>query len=140
MVSARQGGDRRAEYTGWFFHPMDNAWKRLVTFSTPSSHDRLTGLYSFVEDFKRDRISTTKTRRAFFQDAWVYRNKSWEPLTKARFTADANPATTIDAGPIDGGFFLATGGVTKNKTTTLRELMVLQTAPHQTPTDLPTPP
>ena len=44
-------------------------------------------------------------------------------LDEARFTADANPATNIDAGTRDDVFTLATGGETKNEGTKLRERM-----------------
>ena len=39
----------------------------------------------------------------------------------ARFTADANPVTNIDAGADTNRFFLATGGDVENKTVPLRE-------------------
>jgi hypothetical protein len=51
---------------------------------------------------------------------------TWSPLASARFTADSNPSTAIDAGPVDdptGGFFLATGGATKNEHAKLRDRM-----------------
>ena len=70
MVTAKVVG-QRTEYGGYFFVPEDQAWKHLVTFSTRTGGRSLRGYYSFVEDFKRDRVSTTKVRRAYFGNGWV---------------------------------------------------------------------
>ncbi len=132
-VTARKAG-LRSEYSGFFFVPEKNEWKQLVMFSTPNGGKLLRGQYSFVEDFQRDRISTTKTRRAHFSNGWIFSSKGdWEPILKARFTADANPVTNIDAG-IDGDrFFLATGGEIENQNVRLRDLMELSSNPKRLP-------
>ena len=131
--------DKRSEYSGYFFVPEKNEWKHLVTFSTPTGGTLLNGCYSFVEDFKRDRISTTKTRRAQFGHAWLETaDGRWQAITKARFTADANPVTNIDAGIDDDRFFLATGGEIENKTVMLGKMMEFDEAiPRTPPTGLP---
>ncbi|AMV38337.1 DUF3472 domain-containing protein [Planctomyces sp. SH-PL62] len=125
MVSSRVDGDR-TEYTGWFYVPEDAAWKKLVTFSTITGGKDLGGYYAFIEDFKRDRESTTHARRAEFANGWI-RTTAGEavPLTKARFTADSNPVLNIDAYARDGRFTLVTGGATENKSTKLRDVMEL---------------
>jgi len=132
MVSSRVDGDR-TEYTGWFFVPEEAAWKKLVTFSTITGGKDLGGYYAFIEDFKRDRTSTTHTRRAEFANAWI-RSTAGEavPITKARFTADANPVTNIDAFARDGRFTLITGGATRNEGARLREIM--EALPPEAPT------
>ena len=95
-----------------------------MTFSTVTGGKHLGGYYSFVEDFKRDRASTRKERRARYGDAWLKTVKGdWQPLATARFTADANPVTNIDAGLTAGRFHLATGGEVKNAGTKPRETM-----------------
>ena len=125
LVTAR-AVEKRSEYSGYFFVPEKNEWKHLVTFSTPTGGTLLTGCYSFVEDFKRDKVSTTKTRRAQFGNAWLQTAEGeWQAITKARFTADANPVTNIDAGINADRFFLATGGEIENKTVPLRQVMEL---------------
>jgi hypothetical protein len=139
MVKSKKAGDR-SEYSGYFFVPEKQEWKHLVTFSTPNGGKVLKGLYSFVEDFQRDRVSTTKTRRAHYFNGWVQSTAGeWKPVTTARFTADANPVLNIDAG-IDGDrFFLATGGDITNKTVELRKSMSLPETPKRTPpSSLPT--
>ena len=135
LVTARVDG-KRTEYAGWFFVPEDRAWKHLVTFSTVTGGKDLGGCHSFVEDFKRDRASTTKERRARFGEAWLKDAKGeWRALSTARFTADANPVTNIDAGLAEGRFFLATGGKVENKGTKLRATM--KRTPGGVPGDLP---
>ena len=125
LVTAK-AADKRTEYAGYFFLPEKKEWKHLVTFSTPTGGTLMKGYYSFVEDFKRDRVSTTKTRYARFGNGWVRPAEGeWQPLLKARFTADANPVTNIDAGIELNRFFLATGGEIENKTVPLRKQMEL---------------
>lgn len=126
LVTAK-AADKRTEYAGYFFVPEKNEWKYLVTFSTPTGGTLMNGYYSFVENFRRNRVSTTKTRRAHFGNGWVESVAGeWQPLTKARFTADANPVTNIDAGIDRNRFFLATGGDIENKTVPLRQQMELE--------------
>ena len=125
LVTAK-ADDKRTEYASYFFVPEKNEWKHLVTFSTPTGGTLMTGYYSFVEDFRRNKISTTKTRRARFGNGWIKPVEGeWQPLTKAKFTADANPVTNIDAGIDTHRFFLATGGNIENKTVPLGEQMEL---------------
>lgn len=125
MVASKIDG-KRTEYSGYFGAPGDKDLKHLVTFSTITGGKNLGGYYSFVEDFKRDKVSATKARTAQYGNAWVKPVKGeWTAVTKARFTADKNPALTINAGVKDGRFFLATGGETKNADTKLNESMQL---------------
>lgn len=122
-VTAKTDG-KRTEYGGYFWLPEKKTWKHLVTFSTPTGGKLLSGFYSFVEDFRRNRISTTKVRKALFGNGWVKSaDGKWTALTQARFTADANPVTNIDAGVVGERFFLATGGETKNEGTPLGQTM-----------------
>jgi hypothetical protein len=108
-----------------------------VTFSTIKKGKLLDGYYSFVEDFRRDKVSTTKTRKASFGNGWVrLKDDQWTPLDQAKFTADNNPVTNIDAGLIEDRFFLATGGDLKNQHTKLGEKITLPQAP-QSPPDIP---
>jgi hypothetical protein len=140
MVTSKVDG-KRTEYTGYFFEPEIHEWKRLVTFSTVTGGRDLGGYYSFIEDFQRDRVSTTRVRRAHFGNGLV-RTRSGElhVLTRARFTADANPVTNIDAGIEVNEFFLATGGETANTGSKLKATMILPDKPERSlPEDLPRP-
>jgi hypothetical protein len=114
LVTARPGG-ARTEYAGHFYLPEAKAWKHLVTFSTVTGGRPLNGYYAFVEDFQRDKVSTTKARAAAFGNGWVRTpDGRWAALARARFTADSNPVTNIDAAVQGGRFSLATGGATRN--------------------------
>lgn len=133
LVTAKADGERTA-YAGWFYVPEDKAWKHLVTFSTLTGGKPLRGYYSFIEDFKRDRVSATKVRSAHFGNGWIQvRDGEWKALTRARFTADRNPVTNINAAVVGERFLLATGGDTKNKDVKLREMMELSRRGKRTP-------
>ncbi len=119
--------NQRTEYAGYFYVPEEKAWKHLVTFSTITGGKYLSGYYSFVEDFRRDKVSTTKVRKAHFGNGWVQaKDGKWQSLRKAQFTADSNPVMNIDAGLDVDRFFLATGGDTKNAGTKLNDAMELR--------------
>ena len=127
------------EYAGYFYVPEDKVWKHLVTFSTiTGGKNNLRGYYSFVEDFKGDKVSTTKVRKAHFGNGWVRTPEGkWAALGEARFTGDSNPATNIDAGVDGGRFFLATGGDTKNVTALRSALELPAPKKPEPPADLP---
>lgn len=133
LVTAKADGERTA-YAGWFYVPEDRAWKHLVTFSTITGGKPLRGYYSFIEDFKRDRISATKARSAHFGNGWIQaKDGKCEALTKARFTADRNPVTNINAALDGDRFLLATGGDTTNKDAKLQAIIDLPPSDKRTP-------
>lgn len=137
LVAAAADGPTRTAYAGYFFHPEQKQWKHLVTFSTLTKGEKLRGCYSFIEDFRRNKISATKERRAAFGNGWVKTVKGeWIPLEKARFTADSNPVLNIDAGVVAKRFFLATGGEVVNKTK-LRDTISREMNADKPPADLP---
>jgi hypothetical protein len=139
LVTAKGDGLDRTAYSGYFYVPEQKAWKHLVTFSTPTPRgELLRGYYSFVEDFRRNKVSATKVRKARYSNGWVQSpSGKWVSLIKARFTADANPVLNIDAGKSGTAFFLATGGGTANTTTTLRETITREAKAGKPPADLP---
>ncbi|GAA5483623.1 DUF3472 domain-containing protein [Haloferula sargassicola] len=102
-------------FTGYFYDASRRKWQLMTSVRT-ATRGTLTGLYSFIEDFRRNHESARQIRRASFTDGWVREaGGSWQPMIEARFTADATPAATIDAGPAENGFFLQTGGATANE-------------------------
>ncbi len=140
FVRAQPNGNRTA-FAGYFYHNQEKEWKHLVTFSTLANKRLLHGYYSFVEDFRRNRVSATKIRKAFFSNGWVRAESGkWQPLTTARFTADSNPVTNINAGVQKDRFFLVTGGKTQNKDAKLRSLVHLPKRKLKPPKDLPNEP
>jgi len=110
LVRATVDGTRTA-FAAYFFLNETGAWKHLATFRTETGGSLLAGLYSFVEDFRRDGLSPRERRLARFGNGWVQPpDAAWQPLTEARFSADRTPLRNIDTGVREGDFFLATGG------------------------------
>lgn len=105
------------DYDAWFMDPAVGAWKHVATFAAPDGGRAMKGLYSFIEDFRRDTKSAAQERRATYGDAWVKaRDGRWYPIRQARFTASNAPTEakeTIDAGAVGDRFYLQTGGETK---------------------------
>lgn len=138
VVTATVQSNKTA-YAGYLWQPDQRAWKHLVTFRTRTGGQRLTGLYSFVEDFRRDGRSVHEVRRARFFAGWVQTTAGdWTPLIRARFTASGaewESKDNIDAGLADGAYYLATGG-SLTSSRALRSLIDLPGAGER-PTDLP---
>ena len=137
LVTAKPDGER-TEYGGYFYHPGEKAWKHLVTFSTITGGKLLGGYYSFIEDFKRDKVSATKVRAAQYGNGWLHTKEGeWTPLLRASFTGDSNPVLNINAAIKKDRFTLATGGDTENTGTKLKETMELPKEKRTPPDDLP---
>ncbi len=138
LLTSKINGER-TEYAGYFFVPEEKAWRHLVTFSTITGGKNMTGFYSFIEDFKRDKVSATLVRQARFGNGWAKAaDNSWHALRRAKFTADSNPSLAIDAGIEEGRFFLTTGGATTNANTQLWKTMSLpESQALKKPSDLP---
>ncbi|HEY3411497.1 MAG TPA: DUF3472 domain-containing protein [Armatimonadota bacterium] len=115
MVRSTVTGKKTA-FAAYFRAPGSKAWKHLATFRTSTGGDNLTGLYSFIEDFRRDTKSANETRRAAFGNGWVQiTGGKWQPLTKAVFSASGSEWEARDAicaGVASGRFYLQTGGNT----------------------------
>lgn len=135
MVSCERQDDRTA-YTGWLYMNEAKEWKKLVTFSTITKDEKLGGYYSFVEDFRRNKVSATQPRVARFGNAWVLADDKWQAIDRARFTADSNPAKHINAGLKEKLFFLATGGEITNTDVELNKSIELPTEERQPPRDV----
>ena len=91
-----------------------------------------------MEDFRRNRVSATIVREAHYGNGWVKsKDGKWQRLSRARFTADSNPVTNINA-LLDGErFILATGGETKNTGVKLREWLESKPGKQTHPEGLP---
>ena len=103
----------------------------MTEFQTLAKGKQLgNGIYSFVEDFRRDYESTKVIRKANYTNAWASADaKSWLPMQTARFTGDSTPSNNVDAGKINHGFFLQTGGSTSQSHTKLWQTMETNPAP-----------
>lgn len=109
----------KTTYTGYVYEPRSEQWRKLVTFRTRTGGQPLKGLYSFVEDFRRDYKSANEARRARFGGGWVKgTNGHWTALARGRFTASNSQweaKETINAGLNKDWFFLETGGDTRQE-------------------------
>lgn len=135
--------DQKTAYEGHLYDPATKAWRHLVTFRTRTGGRPLRGLYSFVEDFRRDTRSVHDLRRARFGHGWVkpVAGGDWQPLLRARFTASGaewEAKDNIDAGRAGapGWFHLATGGDIRTNTP-LRTLMEWTEQGAPLPEDVP---
>lgn len=124
LVRAVPDGDR-VIYSAYISGSNIQGWKLMASLRARSSTKYLQGLYSFVEDFRRDGKSLQQVRRARFGSGWAKTEGSqWVSITQARFGADSNTPTNINAriesvadGPLRQQFFsLATGGLTRQST------------------------
>lgn len=111
-------------YSGFVFQ--NGQWRKLVTFRTRTGGQPLKGLYSFVEDFRRDHKSAQETRKARFGEGWVKSvSGDWVALARGRFTAsnaEWEARDSINAGVEGNWFYLQTGGET-TETLSLRSVV-----------------
>lgn len=115
-VEAAVEKDKTA-FAAYFYLNETREWKHLATFRTVTGGAALTGLYSFIEDFRRDGKSLHERRSARFSGGQIQTlDRQKLQLTEARFTADATQVDNIDAQVEPDGFLLATGGDTKKHT------------------------
>jgi hypothetical protein len=137
--------ENKTAYAAFIYQPDKKNWLHVATFQAPDGGKKLTGLYSFIEDFRRDTKSATEVRRAKFGNQWIMTgggttaDEKWEPLTKARFTASGatwEAKDTINAGVIDKDFFLQTGGDTQMEIKR-KDVMTKPDPETKAPTDLP---
>nr|XP_022343786.1 uncharacterized protein LOC111136909 [Crassostrea virginica] len=95
-------------------------WFHMATMKTIANGELLNGVYSFVEDFRRDGASHCETRSAKFGDCYSLDGGCQNNCKKATFTADSTtPTLNINAGLCDNKFYLTTGGPTENSDTPL---------------------
>src|SRR5882672_8345565 len=70
VVKAEVSGEKTS-YSGYVYAVDKKEWKRLVTFRVRTGGAPLRGLYSFVEDFRRDTESAKEVRKARYGIGWV---------------------------------------------------------------------
>lgn len=125
LVKAEVQGEKTS-YTGYVHAGDKKEWKRLVTFRVRTGGAPLRGLYSFVEDFRRDTESAKEVRKARYGNGWIQLvNGDWLQLVQAKFTASNSSfeaKETIDASFDGAWFYLVTGGQTQMKAK-LREII-----------------
>ena len=117
LLQGKPDGEGNTLFSAWFFAPEVNEWRFMVTWKRPNTNTYLTGLHSFLENF-RD-VNGYLGRKAEYHNQWA-RNSTgtWTELTSAYFTGDAtaNNAQRKDyAGGVSGaGFYMQNGGFFSN--------------------------
>ncbi len=128
----------KTEYAGYLADGPESTWRQLVAFRVRTGGQPLRGLYSFIEDFRRDTKSAQEARSADFGNGWVRSTDNiWTPLVKARFTASGaewEARDTINA-QIQGQLFrLITGGTTRQQAP-LRSFLNMSPPPAEQPAE-----
>lgn len=134
----------RTQFAAYYYLPEEKSWTHIATFSTLTGKREedslLSGYYSFVEDFRRNKISATQARTATYGPVWVRdREGKWHTPEAARFTGDSNPATNVTASatPDPGVWNLATGGDTAQDASKLNTSFPTSPGKITPPADLP---
>jgi hypothetical protein len=111
VVTAKAEGDH-TNYTGYWFHPEQKAWKLIASFRAPHDGKWLRGLYSFSENFGGS--NGHLQRKAFFGPQWIrLADGKWQEITESSFSHDGTgKENRIDRymGVEKGLFFLSNGG------------------------------
>jgi len=90
LVRAFTEGGKTA-YAGFIYDPRKQQWRHLATFRRSTSKGGgLNGLYSFIDDFRRDFKSATEVRRRVFKMAGLKRN----PPAGSRWAKRDSPPQT----------------------------------------------
>ena len=108
--------DQKTEYAAYLFMPDTKAWKHLATFRVTTGGDELRGLYSFIEDFRRNTKSAPRRagRSLGMAGRWTWMGGGipcWKRLSPPLMRS-GEAKNTIDAGVIEQSFYLQTGGTT----------------------------
>jgi hypothetical protein len=138
LVTVKPDGDATI-FAGFYFRPDTKKWMLISAWRRPRTEARLTGFYSFNEDFGHDEEAT---RLAKFGNAWVRTaDGQWsEPLT-ARFTRTAGKEPVRrewESDAIGDQFTMQTGGYI-TKITEYGDLITRQPS-NNPPRDLALPP
>ncbi len=110
---AKPDGNGGTIYTGWFYLAETKQWQLIASFRRPNTDKHLTGVHSFLENFKD--ANGWLTREACYGNQWVRDTTGqWHALTKAKLTGDdiAQRRYRLDfTGGVDvSTFFLRNGG------------------------------
>lgn len=112
LLTAKPVDGEKTIYSGYYFHPDQQAWMLISSMQAPRDGSYLRGLHSFSENFSG---STGHLRRkALFGPQWIRTaDATWTELTRATFSHDATgKKDRLDRfmGVENGKFFLSHGG------------------------------
>jgi len=76
------------DFTAWFYAPEEGRWALIASFRRPHTEGYLTGLHSFLENFRPE--TGPIPRQGYYSNQWIRTLAGeWIELTGAVFTADA---------------------------------------------------
>jgi len=113
LLKGEQNVKGSTDFSAYFFAPEIGEWQLIASFRRPMTEAWLTGLHSFLENFRTE--TGPVTRQGLYSSQWVCNTGGeWYELTEATFTADATArkdARLDYAGGVDGeSFFLKNCG------------------------------
>lgn len=118
LVGVKPTGDGSTDYIAYFYDPDINKWNLIAQFRRPKTNTFLTGLYSFLENFKPEQ--GVFGRKALYGNQWVYDSNGWHEVYKVTFSADntARKENRLDySGGIENNdFYLRNCGFTNDLT------------------------
>ncbi len=117
VVVVKPDGDHTT-YSGYWFHPEQQAWMLIASFRAPKDGQYLGRLHSFSENFGGQ--NGHLQRKALYGPQWIATaDGKWTELTKATFSHDGTgKANRLDRfmGVEKGRFFLSHGGFIEGST------------------------
>lgn len=121
LVKVQPDGKGNTIYTGYFCNEKGQ-WMLLARFLRPKTDTYYKGAHSFLECFKPE--SSTRTRSVRFKNQWARdRNGIWHEITDAVFTCDGTGLSGVRtdmAGGVEKGAFVLQNCGFFNRTTTYR--------------------
>ena len=116
ITAEPEEGDRTL-FTG-YITLNEGSERKIAAISRPNHgrHEKIKMIHSFVEDFWRNGLSKSLSRKARFSGFTIKRQNGEVLKPKfARFTGDSNTLETVDCEPVSDGAILQTGGDTVNR-------------------------
>jgi hypothetical protein len=112
LVTAAPTDANHTTYSGYWFHPEDQQWMLISSWSAPKEGGYMRGLHSFSENFLGE--NGHLARKALYGNPW-YRTSDgqWHEITQARFSHDPTGKTDRfdrTMGVEENQFFLRHGG------------------------------
>ena len=110
LVTVKADGDA-AIFAGYFYRNDLQKWMLISAWRRPRTEAKLTGFYTFNEDFNHTKQAT---RRANYGNSWVRTSDGkWQEVTTARFTRTAQNEPVrrdCEAGTQGDQMWMQTGG------------------------------
>lgn len=104
-------------YTAWIAEK-GQPWQKIASYRTVVTKDRLSGFYSFVEDYRRDGHTGQKARLAYYPyQAVMTADGQWTAVTEGRGTIADDVLQNGHSGVKNGVFFSQSGAGTADYNT-----------------------